>query len=128
MYACEIDIRVNFQNAAGKYPFGLKHLYFLNCNYNPNSYMVFYVDRNRYIDWVSDDIVIRDQDGLRLTTCTNEGIELYMEYNDGKLSSEITPSKGLNQNTIARNIYGFYVKVPIKKGTISLKFNEISER
>lgn len=128
LYSCEIDIRVKFQNSAGKYPFGLKHIYFLNSNFNPDSYMVFKVSRNRYIDWVSDDIIIHDQDGVRRTTCSDEGIQLYMNYEGGVLSSEIVPSKGLTQNTLPRNMYDFYVKLPIKKGIISLKFKTIGER
>lgn len=128
LYSCEIDIKVRFQNAAGKYPFGLKHLYFLNSNYNPDSYMVFKVSRNRYVDWVSDDIVIHDQDGVHVTTCTEEDIKLYMSYEGGVLGSEIVLSKGMTQNTLPRNVYDFYVRVPIKKGIISLKFKTIGER
>jgi len=128
LYSCEIDIKAKFKNAAGKYPFGLKHIYFLNSNYNPDSYMVFKVSRNRYVDWISDDIVIHDQNGIHATTCTDEDIRLYMSYENGVLGSEITPSKGLTQHTLPRNVYDFYVRLPIKKGIISLKFKTIGER
>lgn len=128
LYSCEMDIKVNFENSAGKYPFGLRHLYFLNSNINMDSYAIFKIERNNYIDWVGDDIVVHDQDGIRSTTCTEEGIELYAFYEDGELNSEILPSKGMNQNTLARNIQSFYVKVPLKKSIISLRFKSIGER
>lgn len=128
LYSCEMDIKVRFQNAAGKFPFGIKHLYFLNSSYNADSYMVFKVKRNHYVDWISDDITIHDQNGIRNTTCSEEGIQLFMNYVDGNLETEITPSKGLIQDTLPRNVYDFYVRIPITKGIVSLKFKTIAER
>lgn len=128
LYSCEMDIKAKFKNSAGKYPFGFKHIYFLKSSYDTESYMVFKASRNQYIDWISDDIVIHDQDGTHITTCTDEKIELYMSYVDGKLQDRITPSKGLVQETIPRNIYDFYIKIPITKGIISVKFKTIAER
>lgn len=128
LYICEMDIHINFQNAAGKYPFGLRHLYFLNSNYNDKSYIVVKMSRDAYIDWVSDDITIHDQNGIRNTTCTEEDIKLYANYVNGILSSEIAPTKGVIQNSLARNIRDFYVKVPIKCAISSIRFKNIGTR
>ena len=128
LYSCEIDINVNFRNSAGKYPFGLRHLYFLNANYNPNSYIVVKLSRDSYIDWVSDDIVVHDQSGVRVTTCTEEGIKLYAEYISGILSSEIVPTKGIIQTSLARNTRDIYLNIPVKKSIFSVKFKEIGLR
>ena len=127
-YSCEIDIRINFKNAAGKYPFGLKHLYFLNANYNNNSYLVAKMSRDSYIDWISDDIVVHDQDGIRVTTCTEEGIEIYSSYLNGVLTSEIVPTRGIVQTSIARNTRDVYLKIPITKSITSIRFKEIGSR
>lgn len=128
LYSCEIDIHINFENDAGKFPFGLKHLYFLNCNYNTNSYIVVKMSRDTYIDWVSDDITVHDQNGIRVTTCTEEGIKLYANYVNGVLNTEVKPTKGIIQNSIARNIRDIYIKIPVKCAISSIRFKEIGSR
>ena len=78
-----LNVHVNFSNSNNKYPFGLKHIYFLKGDYNPNSNIVFKVTKNKYIDWISEDIIIHDQNGKYESTCSEQNIKLYMEYNDG---------------------------------------------
>ena len=128
MYAVEFDIHMTFMNSNSKYPFGFRHIYFLHANYNSDCYTIIELTRNNYIDWISENIVIHDQNGIRNTTCTDEGIEIYSEYSSGELSYQVTPTKGTIQSTIARNTKTLYVKIPIDKSIISLKFKQIGER
>jgi len=128
LYACEIDMKLKFCNAAGKYPFGFRHIYFLEGNYSNEATILFKMSRENYIDWISDVITVHDQDGIRSTTCTEEGIKLYGSYSYGVLSAEILPSRGVIQNTIPRNIRDFYVQMPISKCVSSIRFKEINER
>ena len=128
VYACEIDIHLLFKNSAGKYPFGFKHLYFLNANYNQNSHILLKLRRDKYIDWISDDIVVHDQYGVRDTTCTEEGIEIYAAYSNGNLGYEVTPTRGIQQNTIAKNVKELYIAIPLTVSLKSIKFKEIGER
>ena len=128
LYSCEIDFHINFRNSAGKYPFGLKHIYFLNANYDDKSYIVVKLKRDRYIDWVSDDITIHDQNGIRLTSCSKENIKIYDTYTNGVLTGEVTPVKGITQHSLAKNTRELYLSIPVTKSLISLKFKEIGER
>lgn len=129
LYACEIDVHINYKNSQEKFPFGLAHVYFLNASMNrESSYQIYSISREKYIDWVDDSIVVHDQDGYRDTTCTDEGIKLYAEHYDGELSSEIAMTKGISQNTLTRNTHKIYVRVPVKTGIISVRFKNIGER
>ena len=132
LWQCKITIKLNFRNSDGKYPFGLKHIYFLNAEYNTSSYVVAEVEKDSYIDWISEDIVIIDQYGKRNSTCKNEGIEIYAEKIDSNGTSDlmykIKTSKGINQHSITRNITKLYVRIPIDRGIIAIKFNNIVTR
>lgn len=128
LWKISFNIHVNFKNSNNKYPFGLKHLYFLKADLNPNSNIIFKVKQDNYIDWISEDIVIHDQNGRYETTCTDQNIKLYMSYVSGVLSYEIDTSKGLSQNPLNRNIKEFYVSMPVLKSINSIKFAEIKNR
>ena len=128
LYSCEIDIHINFKNAAEKYPFGLKHLYFLNKNFNKNSYILIKLSKDSYIDWVSDNIVVHDQEGLHASTCTHEDIKAYSRYKNNILDLEIGFTKGAIQNSVSRNIRDIYLKIPIKTAITSIKFKQIGLR
>ena len=128
LWKIEFTVHIRFQNSNGKYPFGLKHLYFLNNNLNPNSNIVFKVSKSDYIDWISEDIIIQDQNGIYETTCSDENIRLYIDYTNGVFSYEIATSKGLTQNSIPRNIKEFWVSMPLDRSIRSIKFKKIAKR
>ena len=128
LYSCEIDIHLNFRNSSDKYPLGFRHIYFLKENYDETSYAIVKISKDAYIDWISDDITIHDQDGIRNTTCTQEGIQIYASYLNGIFGVEIEPTKGTIQNTIPRNIRDIFVRIPIKKSITSIRFKQIGIR
>jgi hypothetical protein len=128
LYKMVMNITINYKNRNGKYPFGLRHLYFYNGEFDPNSHVIAKIDKNKFIDWISEDIVIRDQLGLYESTCTSQGVKLYMVYSDGLLQYEVAPSKGLTENIIARNTKELYVKQPLFCSVISLEFADIVNR
>lgn len=127
-YNLFVTFKLNFRNSNGKYPFGLKHLYFLKGDYNPDSKVVVKIEENDYIDWISEDIVVHDQNGVYDSTLKDEGIKLYMTYTNGALSYEIAPSHGLTQNVIPRNIKSFYASIPVKRSMTSIRFKKIATR
>lgn len=128
LWKIKFNIHINYINASNLYPFGFKHIYFLNGNYNPNSNIIFKVTKDKYIDWISEDIIVHSQNGRYESTCTDENIKLYMNYTSGVLSYEISTSKGLTQNLLNRNVKEFWVSLPIDKSIYSITFKEISKR
>ena len=128
LYKCVFQIQLHFKNANEKFPFGFRHIYFLNADYNMDSSIILPIHKDTYIDWVSEDIQIRDQYGYRETTCTEEKIKSYMSYINGNLDFQIGTSKGLLQRTIPKNIHDMYVHIPLTKSLISIKFNTIATR
>lgn len=128
LYKFVMNITVNYKNRNGKYPFGLRHLYFYNADFKPDSYVVAKIEKNKYIDWISEDVTIRDQSGLYNSSCAAQGIELYMSYDNELLLYKIGTSKGLAENILSRNTNVLYTKLKLSRSVISLEFENVSGR
>ena len=128
LYELHMTVRIHKTNNAGKYPFGLKHIYFINATFNPESYVVVKVQQTKNIDMISEDIVVCDQTGRIDTTCKEENIELYYDWSAGVGIDSIATSKGLSQNKLIRNVRSFYLKYPIVRSVSSIKFNSLQFR
>lgn len=125
LYELRMTVSLNFRNNNGKYPFGIKHLYFLNASFNSNSYVTVQVDTNRNLDMISEDVTVVDQSGIVNSTCKEERIGLFSSWNNGLGTDEIATSKGLTYNPVTRNIKTFFVHYPILRSVTSLQFNEV---
>lgn len=125
LWKMEIHIQLNFANSNGLYPFGLKRLRFLKCEYNPESYVIFSVRKDGYINSIGEELILHDQNGFAETTCTDEGIDLYVSYVNGELLYPITTSKGLNQKPLSRNVKEIFGYFPLSRSVASLRFTDI---
>ena len=120
LYRIEFDIRVNYQ--LNGYPFGIRHLYFLNTDADTESdYIVIRVDKNDYIESVGQSISIIKPSGESETTADAYGINYYLFYENGVLQTPLS-------NPIARNITSFYAQIPLKEPLIGIHFKEILTR
>lgn len=128
LYELKMRVYVNYRNSNGKFPFGIKHLYFLNANFNPSSYVVFRIRENKYIDTISEDVVVVDQTGTVNSTCKEEDMELYIDWVDGIGIDSIATSKGLTNNPLVRDTRSFYIKYPIRRSVMSIQFNSVTLR
>lgn len=128
LYELRLNISLNFRNSNGKYPFGIKHLYFLNANFNPDSYVVVRVRKNNYIDTVSENLTVTDQSGIVDSSCKAEDITLYCDWTNGIGVNEIVTSKGLTNNPVVYNTKSFYVHYPIVRSVTALQFNSVITR
>lgn len=128
MYKVKMNIKINYKNQNGAYPFGIKHIYFLNADFNTDSFVVIKSDQVGYIDTISENLTVVDQTGRVDTTCKEEGMELFIEWDNGIGIDQIATSKGINNNPLPRDIKSFYIKYPIKRSTNSIQFNSIELR
>jgi hypothetical protein len=125
LYRCVFSITLNYKNEDGMYPFGIKHLYFLKGEYNAASNIVFKASHGKYINTIGENIRVIDQNGEYESSCTEEGIKLYMDYSDGELKYEIPTSQGLIENPLSKNIKDFYVSMPVDRSITSIEFTDI---
>ena len=128
LWKVQITLRLKFKNSEGKYPLGIKHLYFLKAALDTDSYAVLKVSKDHYINTVSNKIKMHTQNGIEETTCLEQNIKLYMAYNSGVLDFEVKPSQGLSQNQFTKNVKYFYARVPIGCSMLSMKFDKIKVR
>lgn len=120
LYRIEFDIHILYQ--MNGYPFGLRHLYFLNTDMDTESdHVIVKIEKSDYIDRVGQDIILMTPKGNIETTADKYGVEYYMFYDGSTLQTPIS-------NPIARNIKTFYAKVPLKEPLIGIEFKDIQLR
>lgn len=123
-------IALSYQTDGGLFPFGFKHILFLNADY-ADSRVIVPVTKKAYIDYISEELVVHDQYGVHndtADTCTKWGVKAYLYYNNKQLENEITPLYGANQSYINRNVKTIYVDIPIQTSLFSLEFKTIGLR
>lgn len=125
LYELRMTVTINYKNLNNKYPFGIKHLYFMKGDYNTNSYIVFKVTQNKYIDTISEDLIVYDQTGKVETTATEEQMISYISWDSGIGYDSIATTKGLTNNPLARDVKEFFVYYPIQRPTTSIQFDKI---
>lgn len=114
-------IRLLYKNAENKYIFGLKHLYFLEADFQKDSYVIVRADKNQNISYVYDDIVMKDQFGVDLEYSANSNdIMFYSTYNGSVLSNRIETSTTLAPSYIPVNIKSVFIRIPITTSLISI--------
>lgn len=122
--------KLNYQTSGSLYPFGFRHIYFLDVDYADSS-IILPITKKSYIDYISEEISVHDQYGIHNSsedTCSKWGIKAYMYYNNNILENEITPLYGSNQSYIPRNIKTIYLQIPITTSLFSMEFSKISLR
>lgn len=115
-YKITIDFKINFKSLKADqevYPFGLKHLYFYEADFNPNSFVIAEFRSDKFIEYVNDDIKLFTTQGAINTTISEYGIEMYTDYSGNTLNGRVYPSTEAVKNRIAKNTKKLYVKIPL---------------
>lgn len=104
------------------YPFGLKHIYFLEADFRSDSYIIMEYTSEDYINDIDNSIEVVTSTNTRTSTMEEEGLEAYLFYSNGVLQTRQEPSSTIKK-TIARNIKTIYIKAPLKaEGLIGYRF------
>lgn len=104
-------------NGTDVWPFGLKHLFFLEADFRNDSYIVVDYTSEDYIDEVKDSIEVVTSTGSRTSSLTEEGIRIFLSSNNGMLENEQEPSNDIKK-PIARNLNTIYFHIPLKNEPI----------
>lgn len=117
-----MNINLKYKNPrTNKYVFGLQHLYFLNADFNKDSYVVVRTERNKQIEYVYDNLLIGSQFGTASqTTATEMGIEFYLDYTNSQLMKKIETSTKELPSYISMNAKALFIKVPVTMPMISI--------
>lgn len=105
------------------WPFGIKHLFFLEADFRNDSYIIVDYTSEDYIDEVKDNVEVITSTGTRTSSLTEEGIRIYLSSSNGMLENEQEPSNDIKK-PIARNLNTIYFHIPLKnEPIIGYKFN-----
>lgn len=99
-------------------PFGLKHIYFYEADFRNDSYILIQYNSSKFIDYIKNDLEIVTPYGKFSSTLKEEGIKIFLEYNNGTLENEQEPSTGIKK-PVARNLKTIYFKVPIGNDSVN---------
>lgn len=129
-----LNFKLTFVNNLGMYPFGLRHIYLYNANFDTkNSNIVIKNEYKNLIKYINDNIIISDQladeVGNRYskhnTTCSEMDIKLYSYLSNGNLLYPIETHARDIFNQISRNTKVFYADIPVKKAMYSIEFLKV---
>lgn len=118
-YKIEFKIKLLYkvnENDFVYYPFGLKHIYLFDADFNPNSFVITPITNSENIAIVKDKILINSNRGIRESTIAKEKIELYMYYNNNVLSMPFEESTSNFRKELAINTKTIYAKIPLTPG------------
>lgn len=129
-----LNFKLTFVNNLGMYPFGLRHIYLYNANFDTkNSNIVIKNEYQNLIKYINDNIVISDQTADEVgnryskhnTTCSEMDIKLYSYLSNGNLLYPIETHARDIINQISRNTKVFYADIPVKKAMYSIEFSKV---
>lgn len=129
-----LNFKLTFVNNLGMYPFGLRHIYLYNANFDTkNSNIVIKNEYKNLIKYINDNIVISDQSADEVgnryskhnTTCSEMDVKLYSYLSNGNLLYPIETHARDIVNQISRNTKVFYADIPVKKAMYSIEFLKV---
>lgn len=129
-----LNFKLMFVNNLGMYPFGLRHIYLYNANFDTkNSNIVIKNEYKNLIKYINDNIVVSDQSADEVgnryskhsTTCSEMDIKLYSYLSNGNLLYPIETHARDIVNQISRNTKVFYADIPVKKAMYSIEFLKV---
>lgn len=126
----KVDIKIipkfnTLVNEIKKSYVGIKHIYFYEARLSTDSYAIFAINNNEFIDTIEDNIVIKTPNKTIESTISNEGIELYLNKTtdaatgEPVFSTQQEPSKPGDNKPISLNVKTIYAKVPLKENSIT---------
>jgi hypothetical protein len=121
-----MTVKLLYKNNAGKYPFGLRHLYCQEANYKEDSYVVVRVDKPDYIAYINDAVTLKNQNGAAKISSKEYDIKYYSEYRGNMPVHEIEPSAMGSPNYISLNAMTCFIVVPITAPLVSFTPNIVT--
>lgn len=115
-YRIDIDMVLNYnikENGQTYYPFGLRHIYLLDADFDTNSHAIVEVKAPSTLAFVKDDCTLYSNRGITKTTLSQEDIKLYLSYQNNTLSLPFNPSTSVYIDYIPTFTDTFYAYIPL---------------
>lgn len=115
------DFKVNYKterNFIDIYPFGLKHIHFLEADYIEDSFVIAQLIADKYIEYVMQDMTLYTTEGKLDINANEYDIEVYTDYESNTLTGKINLSSDAGIYRIAKNTRSVYIKIPLIKTNI----------
>lgn len=119
-------VKLLYKNNAGRYPFGLRHLYCQEANFKEDSYIIIRVDKPDYIAYILDNAAVKNQNGSGVVSSKELGIHYYTEYTGEVLRHEVETSAASEPNYISINATACFVEIPITSPMVSFTPNIVT--
>lgn len=109
-------------NGKNIFPFGIKHLFFLEADFRNDSYIIVNYKSDSFIDDIKDIVTVYTSTKSRESTLTEEGIKVFLSNTNGVLDDEQETSNDIKK-PIARNLKEVFLQIPLRnEGIIGYSF------
>lgn len=116
-----LNFKVNFKterNSLDIYPFGLKHIHFMESDFIEDSFIITQFITDKFIEYVMDDITFYSTQGKFEANANEYGVEVYTDYESNTLMGKVNLSSDAGIYRIPKNTKTLYVKIPLIKKNI----------
>lgn len=110
----ELDIKLLFKNAKGRYPFGLQHLYLLEANFLNDSYVVVRLNKSDNVAYIYDSLTVKTQFGESSSETVDDwGVTFWAQFDGEVLSHQLEVSTKMNPSYLSSNLKTIYIRMPL---------------
>lgn len=111
-----LNFKNNFKsisNGIDIYPFGLKHIYFMEADFLDESFIIAEIFSDQLIEYIYDDIKLYTINGVVEARMNEYKMEVYSEYDYNTLTGRIYASDESQIHRIPKNTKHLYIKIPL---------------
>ena len=116
-----LNFKANFKterNSLDIYPFGLKHVHFLESDFVEDSFIITQFITDKFIEYVMDDMTLYTTQGKHEIDAHEYNIEVYTDYENNTLMGKVNLSSDAGIYRIPKNTKTLYVKIPLLRKNI----------
>lgn len=122
-----LNFKTNFKterNSLDVYPFGLKHIHFMESDFIEESFIITQFIADKFIEYVMDDMILYTTQGKQEINAHEYNIEVYTDYESNTLMGKVNLSSDAGIYRIPKNTKTLYVKIPLIKKNIKNNTSE----
>lgn len=123
----KLNFRVNFKtqkNSIDVYPFGLKHIHFLESDFIEDSFVITEYTSDKFVEYVMNDMILYTAQGKKEILAKDYDIEVFTNYESNTLFGKVQLSSAAGIYRIPKNTRKLYVKIPLTRKDVNGKVVE----
>lgn len=122
-----LNFKINYKterNNINIYPFGLKHIHFMESDFIEDSFVITQFISDKFIEYVMKDMILYTTQGKFNINAEDYKIEVFTDYENNTLMGKVNLSSDAGIYRIPKNTKTVFVKIPLIKKDLKTKQTE----